>query len=92
LTISGTSPASATINVYKPGQSDALNGSTITADSNGDWSFDYTGTTLTEGTHAFCSCSACRAAASGLGRDWRHLGRRSRFFLASRPIPFHNRM
>lgn len=64
LTISGTAPPSSTINVYKPGESAALNGSTITADGSGNWSFDYTGTSLTEGTHAFWATATASSIVS----------------------------
>jgi RHS repeat-associated protein len=60
LTLSGTGPASATITLYRAGISGAIG--TTTSDGSGDWTFDYTGTSLAEGKHAFTAT----ASRSGL--------------------------
>ena len=49
LTISGTSEANATVEVFKGGVSLG----TTTADGSGNWSYNYTGTTLAEGNYTF---------------------------------------
>jgi RHS repeat-associated protein len=50
LTLSGTAPASATVKVYRADS--GYLGST-TASANGTFTYDYSGTTLSEGTYAF---------------------------------------
>jgi hypothetical protein len=59
LTIKGTSAASATVTVSRSDL--GVIGST-TADASGNWSFDYTGTTLPEGVYSFTAT----ATVSGL--------------------------
>jgi hypothetical protein len=57
LVISGTSEASASVEVFL----DETSIGTVLANGSGVWSFDYTGTTLTEGTYALTA----RATLSG---------------------------
>jgi hypothetical protein len=53
LIISGTSAVSASVEVFK----DASSIGTATANSSGSWSFDYTGTSLPEGTYSFTAAA-----------------------------------
>src|SRR5262249_195521 len=50
LTLSGTAEASKTVTLYR---ADVGQLGTTTADGSGNWTFNYTGTTLAEGTYAF---------------------------------------
>ncbi|AVM75442.1 Ig-like domain-containing protein [Magnetospirillum gryphiswaldense] len=53
LILTGSAPANATVLVYRDGVSIG----TTTADGTGAWTYDYTGTTLAEGTYAFTAVS-----------------------------------
>jgi autotransporter-associated beta strand protein len=54
LIFNGTADASATITVYRlNGTVATVIGSPVMADASGDWTFDYTATTLPAGTHTF---------------------------------------
>ncbi|WP_177222696.1 Ig-like domain-containing protein [Chitinophaga sp. YR627] len=52
LKLNGTGQASATINVYRADLGSTSLGTTTVA-SDGTWTFDYTGTSLTDGTYSF---------------------------------------
>jgi hypothetical protein len=54
LIINGTAQANATVEVFRGGVSIG----TTTADGSGNWSFDYTGTTLSSGSYAFTATAA----------------------------------
>ncbi|SOH93972.1 Hemolysin-type calcium-binding repeat-containing protein [Monaibacterium marinum] len=58
LLVNGTATADAVIEVYLGGSSIG----TATADGAGDWSFDYTGTTLAEGDYAFTATAIAPGA------------------------------
>src|SRR5207245_11271972 len=55
LLLAGTSVASASITLYRAGAGQI---GTTTANGSGAWSFDYTSTTLSEGTYAFTATAA----------------------------------
>jgi hypothetical protein len=61
LTLSGTAPANSTVTVYR---SDAGQVGTTTANASGQFTFDYTGTTLPEGTYAFTATSTLSGKTS----------------------------
>ncbi|TWV91723.1 hypothetical protein FEF09_28725 [Chitinophaga pinensis] len=52
LKLNGKGQASATINVYRADLGSTSLG-TASVNASGDWTFDYTGTTLTDGTYSF---------------------------------------
>jgi len=62
LSISGTAGANAVVTVYKGGVSIG----TATADGTGAWSYDYTGTTLAEGSYAFTAKATLSGQDSAL--------------------------
>ncbi|MFO0969474.1 MAG: SBBP repeat-containing protein [Gemmataceae bacterium] len=66
LTISGTAPASSTVDIYAPGDTAPIG--TVSANSSGDWSFNYTGTTLPEGTHAFWATATLGSLTSEMSQ------------------------
>jgi hypothetical protein len=61
LTLSGTAPASSTVTLYRPGLGSI---GTATANTSGAWSFNYTGTTLPEGTYAFWATATVSGVTS----------------------------
>jgi len=60
LILSGTADAGATITVYLGGSSIG----TTTADSTGAWTFDYTGTTLSDATYSFTAIATVGSSNS----------------------------
>jgi hypothetical protein len=62
LTLAGTSPASATVTLYRADLSTAL-GSTA-ANGSGAWTFSYTGTTLAAGTYSFTATATVGSSTS----------------------------
>jgi RHS repeat-associated protein len=61
LSLSGTSVASATITLYRASVGQI---GTTTADGSGNWTFDYTGTTLSEGVYAFTASATANGKTS----------------------------
>ncbi|MGZ5049625.1 MAG: DUF4347 domain-containing protein [Methylobacter sp.] len=61
LVLSGTAEANATVKVYKDS---VLLGST-TANGSGNWSYDYTGVTLSEGSYSFTATATDAAGNTG---------------------------
>jgi YD repeat-containing protein len=66
LKIQGTAPASATLLLYQAGK--GVLGST-TANGSGQWTYDYSGTTLAEGTYDFTATDTVNGATSPLSAD-----------------------
>jgi YD repeat-containing protein len=64
VTLSGTAPANSAVNVFRRGVG-LLTTSPVTADGNGNWSFNYGNiTTLAEGTYAFTATATANGSAS----------------------------
>ncbi len=61
LTISGTGQSSATITIYR---ADVGSVGTTTVNGAGNWTFNYTGTTLTDGTYAFTATATTGSLTS----------------------------
>jgi RHS repeat-associated protein len=61
LTLSGTAPATATVTLYRADQSSAIGTTTATS---GNWTFDYTSTTLAEDTYAFTATDTLNGVTS----------------------------
>ncbi len=62
ITISGTAPPSITVEVFL----DSVPIGTTTSNSGGSWSFDYSGTTLPDGTYAFTALTESGSLTSPL--------------------------
>jgi len=62
LVLFGTAEAGSTVTVTRVGSGVI---GTVTADGSGDWSFDYTGTTLAEGSHDFTATATDAAGNTG---------------------------
>gem|GEM_PF-5351353 len=60
LVIAGAAPANATVTVYK----DGVSVGTATADGEGIWSFDHTGTILADGSYSFTAVSTANGQSS----------------------------
>ncbi len=61
IRINGTAVANSTVKVTRTGTGVI---GTVTADASGNWSYDYSGTTLTEGTHNFTATATAGSVES----------------------------
>ncbi|QHS58617.1 Ig-like domain-containing protein [Chitinophaga agri] len=65
LKLNGTGQASATIKVYRADLGSTILGST-TVDASGNWTFDYTATSLTDGTYSFTATATTGSNTSAV--------------------------
>ena len=68
LTLSGTAADSSTVTLYRAGVTAAIG--TATADGSGNWNFDYSGTTLAEGTYGFTGTVTTNTYTSALSQPF----------------------